>query len=160
MQSTIISLYEIDRKNSAEKMTQKPLKSQVVFKLEGLINLFLRLLALVFIVFAVRYWLLVVGVSNSEIRFDTMPNHWKVAGTFFSVFYPIAALGLWGLFRWGIVIWFLIASLELVMYVFYQQLYGQHNSLVVFHLASMGTWLTYRLVEFLDEKRTLIQNSK
>lgn len=123
-------------------------------------NLFLRILALIFICFAVRYWILLVGALDNEVRFDTMQNHWKIVATFFSVFYPVAALGLWGLFRWGIVIWFLTAGLELAMHVLYPQLYGELNSLVVFHCASMGTWLVYALIEFLDKKRALILKNR
>lgn len=141
-------------------MNDAPLKSGAIFKLEGLMNLFLRVLALVFICFAMRYWLLVVGVFDPEVRFDNMPNHWKVAGTFFSVSYPIVALGLWGLFRWGIVIWFLVASAELIIHAFYPSLYGDYPSLIIFHLASMGTWLLYALIEFLDKKRALILNNR
>ncbi len=141
-------------------MNEEPIKSSIISKLEGLINLFLRILALVFIAFAIKYWLVLVGVLDVEIRFDTMPNHWKVAATFLGVFYPIAALGLWGLYRWGIVIWFLTASIELVMHVFYPQLYGQFETLVIFHLVSMTAWLLYSLVQYLDQRRTLIQNSR
>lgn len=140
-------------------MDQAPIKSGAIFKLEGLMNLFLRVLALIFICFAVRYWLLVVGVLDPEIRFDVMPNHWKVAGAFFSVSYPVAALGLWGLFRWGVVVWFLVAGIELATHLLYPDLFETFRPLIIFHLASMGTWLLYILIEFLDKKRALIINS-
>lgn len=141
-------------------MNEAPMKSRAVFKLEGIMNLFMRILALIFICYAVRYWLLIVGVLDTEIRFDLMPNHWKVAAAFFSVFYPVAALGLWGLFRWGVVIWFLTALAELAMHIFYPQLFGAYDALVIFHLASIGTWLIYALIEFLDAKRTRILDAK
>ena len=141
-------------------MNEAPMKSGAVFKLEGIMNLFLRILAIVFICYAVRYWLLMVGVLDSEIRFDIMPNHMKIASAFFSVFYPIAALGLWGLFRWGVVVWFLTALTELAMYIFYPQLFGDFNALVIFHATSMSAWLIYILIEFLDTKRTQILDAK
>ena len=141
-------------------MNEAPMKSGTVFKLEGIMNLFMRILAIVFICYAVRYWLLMVGVLDPEVRFDIMPNHWKVASAFFSVFYPIAALGLWGLFRWGVVVWFLTALVELTMHVIYPQLFGAYNALVIFHLTSMGTWLIYMLIEYLDSKRTQILDAK
>lgn len=141
-------------------MNEAPMKSGAIYKLEGIMNLFMRVLAIIFICYAVRYWLLIVGVLDAEIRFDIMSNHWKVASAFFSVFYPVAALGLWGLFRWGIVVWFLTALVELAMHIFYPQLFGSYNALVVFHLAGMGAWLIYMLIEFLDSKRTLILNAK
>lgn len=141
-------------------MNEAPMKSGTVFKLEGIMNLFMRILAIVFICYAIRYWLLMVGVLDPEIRFDIMPNHWKVAAAFFSVFYPVAALGLWGLFRWGIVVWFLTALVELAMHVFYPQLFGTYNALIIFHLASMSAWLLYLLIEFVDFKRKQFANAK
>ena len=141
-------------------MNEEPIKSDIVYKLEGLINLFMRVLALIFIWFATRYWLLMVGVLDAEIRFDTMLNHWKAASAFLSVSYPIAALGMWGLFRWGIVIWIITASIEIIMHVLYPQLYGQHDALVLFHLSSMGAWLLYFLIEYFDKKRALMQINK
>lgn len=141
-------------------MNDAPMKSRSIFNLEGIMNLFMRILAIIFICYAIRYWLLMVGVLDPEIRFDVMSNHWKVAATFFSVFYPVAALGLWGLFRWGVVVWFLTAFVELVMHVFYPQLFGAYNALVIFHLVSLATWLIYVLIEFLDSKRTQILNAK
>lgn len=95
----------------------------------------------------------VVGFSNPEIRFDTMPLHWKLTAATLSVMYPIAALGLWGLFRWGIVIWFLTAAIELLMYVVYPDLFGSANTLVLFHISSIAVWLLYKLISFLTSKR-------
>ena len=156
MQLAIIHLYQAII-NLVRKMNPAPTKSPAVFKLEGIMNLFMRVLAFVFICFAIRYWLLMVGILEPDIRFDTMPNHWKIAGTFYSVFYPVAALGLWGLFRWGIVIWFITAGFELAMHLIYPQLFGEYNALVIFHFASMGAWLIYALIEYLDKKRTLMK---
>ena len=102
----------------------------------------------------------VLGILDPAVRFDTMESHWKVAATFFSVFYPIAALGLWGLFRWGIVIWFFAASFELVMHLVYPQLFGDYYSLVVFHVTSLACWLLCILIEYLDRQRLRLKEQK
>lgn len=138
-------------------MTKELSKTSAILNLEGLMNFFLRVLAIVFICFSVLYWIRLVGIADPEVRFDTMPIHWKLTSTILSVFFPIAALGLWGLFRWGIVIWFLVASLELFMHLGYPQLFGNANSLVIFHISSMSAWLLYMLINFLFEKRALIK---
>ncbi len=122
-------------------------------------NLFMKIISLVLIFFAIRYWLLIVGVLDENARFDTMQTHWKVASSFFSIFYPIAALGLWGLSKWGVVIWFLAAGFELVMHLVYPQLFGLYKALVIFHIASMGTWLLYILIDFLDNQRQLLKEN-
>lgn len=123
-------------------------------------NLFLRIVAIALIGFAIRYWLLLIGILDPAVRFDTMESHWKVAATFFSVFYPIAALGLWGLFRWGIVIWFFAASFELVMHLVYPQLFGDYYSLVIFHVTSLACWLLCILIEYLDRQRLRLKEQK
>ncbi len=142
------------------KMSQQIEQPRTVFALEGLMNLFLRIVAIALIGFAIRYWLLLIGILDPAVRFDTMESHWKVAATFFSVFYPIAALGLWGLFRWGIVIWFFAASFELVMHLVYPQLFGDYYSLVVFHVTSLACWLLCILIEYLDRQRLRLKEQK
>lgn len=141
-------------------MNQQTEQSRTVFALEGLMNLFLRVVALALIGFAIRYWLLLIGILDPAVRFDTMETHWKVAATFFSVFYPIAALGLWGLFRWGIVIWFFAASFELVMHLVYPQLFGDYYSLVIFHATSLACWLLCILIEYLDKQRLRLKEQR
>jgi hypothetical protein len=141
-------------------MSQQIEQPRTVFALEGLMNLFLRIVAIALIGFAIRYWLLLIGILDPAVRFDTMESHWKVAATFFSVFYPIAALGLWGLFRWGIVIWFFAASFELVMHLVYPQLFGDYYSLVVFHVTSLACWLLCILIEYLDRQRLRLKEQK
>lgn len=142
------------------KMSQQIEQPRTVFALEGLMNLFLRIVAIALIGFAIRYWLLLIGILDPAVRFDTMESHWKVAATFFSVFYPIAALGLWGLFRWGIVIWFFAASFELVMHLVYPQLFGDYYSLVIFHVTSLACWLLCILIEYLDRQRLRLKEQK
>jgi hypothetical protein len=141
-------------------MSQQIEQPRTVFALEGLMNLFLRIVAIALIGFAIRYWLLLIGILDPAVRFDTMESHWKVAATFFSVFYPIAALGLWGLFRWGIVIWFFAASFELVMHLVYPQLFGDYYSLVIFHVTSLACWLLCILIEYLDRQRLRLKEQK
>ena len=123
------------------------------FGLEGLMVVFLRILALIFIFFGIRYWLLVVGVFDENIRFDNMSNHWKIASAVLSVLYPVAALGLWGLFSWGVVVWTICAAIEIVMYAIFPELFGQLRALMIFHAASIAAWLLIKLVQFLDKRR-------
>lgn len=137
-------------------MNEEPIHSETVFRLEGLIHLWMRGLALIFLFFAVRYWALLVGFNDDTIRFDTMPTHWQVAAATLSVCYPVGALGVWGFHRWGIVVWFITAMIEIIMHVIYPQLYGQALTLVIFHLASMIIWLLFVLFEFLANKKEQI----
>lgn len=142
---------------NADIMNEEPIKNAIVFRLEGLMNLFLRVIAIIFLLYAIRYWMLVVGFTDPDIRFDVMPVHWKISAATLSVLYPVAALGLWGLFRWGIVIWFITVAIELIMYLGYPDLFGQAETLVIFHMVSILTWLIYEVIRFAEEKRALLK---
>jgi len=139
-------------------MSEEPIHNSSIFRLEGLMNLFLRVIAIIFLWFSMRYWMLLVGIDDPQIRFDTMQLHWQIAAANLSVLYPIAALGLWGLFRWGIVIWIITAGMELVMYVGYPDLFGTSKPLVIFHLTSIATWLVYAAIRFLESRRALVRD--
>lgn len=116
------------------------------FDLRRLFNAFLKVLGLFFIGFAIQYWLKAIGVPDETVRFDTMPAHWKAAVAFFAVINPIVGLGLWGNFKWGLVVWAMAALAEVVMFGLYPQHFGPNDAKVVFHIACCLTFITYYLV--------------
>lgn len=96
--------------------------------------LFVRCLALVFLYFAIQYWLRLIGYFPGEnFQFDTMEVHWKVIGPIMAVICPLVALGLWGLFSWGIVVWIVAVAVEIGMYSGFTPLFGTHPYLLSFH---------------------------
>ena len=113
------------------------------FDLRRLYRLFTRIVSLFFIALAVQYWLKAIGFPDSNIRFDTMSSHWQVAVAFLAVVQPIASLGLWGNFKWGLVVWAIVAGVELLMYSFYSEYFGANIPILVFHLASLTTFVLY-----------------
>ena len=122
--------------------------------LDKLCTLFLRMIALFFVVFAIQYWLRIVGFYEGELfRFDTMPNHWKAAVAILAVLYPVTALGLWGLFSWGIVLWVAALIVEGVMYLGYPHLFGSADMLVIFHVSGILVYLAFRLARVILAKR-------
>ncbi len=117
-------------------------------------TLYLRAISLFFIVFAIRYWLQIVGFYDGELnRFDTMPEHWRIAVGVLSVLYPVAALGLWGLFSWGVVLWIAALIMEVGMYAGFSHLFGEAQMLVMFHLSAFAIYLVIRIVMFLLARR-------
>ena len=99
---------------------------------------FLRVVAIFLIFFALQYWMRLTGItSDSQWRFDTMPEHWQFAASVLAVAMPVAALGLWGRFSWGIAIWFPVIAAEIAMYGFLPQLYGPADLLLAFHAACL-----------------------
>ena len=113
------------------------------YNVEKLISLFLNLLALFMIFMTVRYWMMLVGFPDAGIRFDTMPVSVRLVVTSLSILMPIAALGLWGGYRWGIAIWIVAVVIELLSYLFLPQQYQNPEMLVFSHLATFLVFCVY-----------------
>ncbi|MEZ5872626.1 MAG: DUF6163 family protein [Nitratireductor sp.] len=106
---------------------------------------FLRIVAMVLLVYALQYWMRLTGFNpGPENRFDTMSEHWQIAASVLAVLLPVAALGLWGLFSWGIVVWFVAIALEIGIYAGLPDLYGRADLRVVFHVLSISVYLLFR----------------
>lgn len=106
--------------------------------------LFLRLVALFFLIYAVQYWIRIIGYYDGpQYRFDTMSTAWKTAVAILAVLCPLTALGLWGVFSWGVVVWIAAALIELLMYAVYPEVFGANSTRVTFHLATLAMYLVY-----------------
>ena len=97
----------------------------------------LRIVSLTLLAFSIAYWTKLVGVVDPALRFDTLTSAWKVAATSLVVLQAVASLGLWGGWRWGVVIWVLVALIEFVMYGLNSSIFGSANILLVFHAVSL-----------------------
>jgi hypothetical protein len=101
------------------------------------------------IVFALQYWMRLTGIfSGPQYRFDTMAEHWRIATLAMAVGLPVTALGLWSGASWGIVLWFPVAAIELVMYLWLDELYGTAPFKVSFHIVTILFFVGY---SFLDQ---------
>ncbi|MFK7903169.1 MAG: DUF6163 family protein [Nitratireductor sp.] len=118
-------------------------------------SLFYRLISLVLIYIAIVYWMGILGISHEgERRFDLIALHWQYATTILCVLLPIAALGLWGGFSWGVAIWLICAITELVMYQALPHLFGQHPNIVFFHLFCMVVFVSLiSIATFIENKK-------
>lgn len=99
----------------------------------SLVGIYLKIVALFLIVFSLGYWARLVGIHDPTFAFDSMPPHWQAAIASLVVLQPIAALGLWGHSRWGIVVWVLVIAIEFVMYGLFPSLFGTANRLLMFY---------------------------
>ena len=130
-------------------------KKQEGFSLfDFLETVFYRLVALFLLVFAVQYWIRIVGITEGpQARIDTMAEHWQVAAVTLSVILPVAALGLWGRFAWGPVVWILVIAIELTMYIGFPELFGVNNMVVIFHVISFGLYILFLAAELILAKK-------
>ena len=115
--------------------------------------LFLRLVSMVLLAFSAGYWAMLTGISDSEIRFDTMSSAWKIAATSLVVLQPIAALGLWGGWRWGVVLWILVAAIEATMYGVYPGTFGEYAFALAFHSSTILIYFLAILIISLRKKK-------
>ena len=110
--------------------------------LDAVETIFTRGVALVLLVFAISYWMRLTGFHGGpDYRFDTMSEHWRIASASLAVFFPVAALGLWGRFSWGMVVWFLAAAQEVAMHTWFSDLFGRAYLIVAFHLITLLVFL-------------------
>lgn len=118
------------------------------------ISVFLRIMAMFLLLFALKYWAMIIGYPpGSATRFDQMNEPWRTAGATLSVLFPIAALGLWGQFAWGGFIWFLAIAIEAVIYGWYNEIFGSNRELLLFHLISFSGFLTLLAGRFFSQRR-------
>ena len=78
-----------------------------------LMTIFLRIVAVACLWFALNLWSDLIGYgSNGALRFDLLDTDTKAAASCLAVLYPVAAIGLWLKGSWGPVIWTLAAAVE------------------------------------------------
>lgn len=123
------------------------------FDIQSLFSIFTKVIALFFIGFTFQYWLMAIGLSDPTFRFDTMPSHWKALVAAFAVLHPIVALGLWGGFRWGLVVWAIAAGTECIIYTLYQDSFGSNETVIFFHLSCCVVFLAYLVARKLETMR-------
>jgi len=117
-------------------------------------RVFLRMIALYCLLFGFLYWVRLVGYYDGPLwRFDLMPIHWQVAAVTLAVFFPIAAIGLWGLTSWGPVIWFICAAVETIMYAVFPDLFGNRLPVVISHALVAAFYIALRVALHVERRR-------
>ena len=115
---------------------------------------YLRIVAIVLIWFALRYWAMIVGMEGTPFGgFDRMPEYWRATSAGLSVLLPVAAVGLWGRFPWGVFIWLLAIACEVAMYSLFSGLFGRNDQVLVFHAATFLAYLMVRLASLATGRR-------
>ena len=103
-------------------------------------KVFLRAVALFLLIYSLNYWMRIVGLAG-DIRFDLMPEHWQVASATLAVLLPVTAVGMWGLYPWGLLTWFLTIAIELTMYAFQTDYFGRNDLVLAFHFVALIAWM-------------------
>jgi len=121
---------------------------------ETLFAWFQRLVAAYCLLFGVLYWVRLIGYYEGPLwRFDLMPVQWQISAVTLSAFFPFAAIGLWMLASWGPVIWAICALIEIVMFVGFPQIFGQHYLAVGTHVFAACLYVAFRIIIGLQKRQ-------
>lgn len=116
---------------------------------------FHRVVAALCLLFGVLYWIRLIGFYPGSVwRFDLMPLHWQIISAALAVLFPFAAVGLWLVASWGPVIWFVCAAIEIIVYGFYQDVFGPRNWAIALHLAVGLCYVGFRAALHFRHRRT------
>lgn len=114
---------------------------------------FHRVVAGYCLLFGVLYWIRLIGLYEGNLwRFDLMPAHWQVAAVALAILFPVAGAGLWMVASWGPVIWFICASVEVIMYGVLPELFGFRPAVIVSHALVAVLYLVFRVVIYLQKR--------
>ncbi|ODN66836.1 DUF6163 family protein [Methylobrevis pamukkalensis] len=103
---------------------------------------FVRLLAVVFLVSGLHDWSVVLSPPGGGNFFD-LPLAQRVATVFFAVCDLVAAVGLWLLASWGAVVWLIAALTEVALHAFFADVFGTAPVTVGFHMVSVVIYTVF-----------------
>lgn len=119
----------------------RPVASPRVARIQGIIHLYLRSLAIVLLLLGLMHWLVILGVFvNPAWRFEVMPIAWQTATIVLAAGYLVAGVGLWMRVAWGVVIWVAAALFEIVIHVGFTRYFGLNPLIVGFHLVTLAIY--------------------
>lgn len=106
---------------------------------------FLRVLALVFVVFALQTWMVAVGLEAPDLRFDTADRTQRVYLAVLGVLFPVVAVGLWTTLSWGRVVWLIAIGFQMGAGWWYPQAIPGATATTTFHLLSLTIYIGFVL---------------
>ncbi len=108
-------------------------------------TVFLRVLALVFVIFTLQMWLVCVGFDDTDLRFDLADRSMRVYLAVLAVLFPVAAVGLWTTLSWGRVVWLLAIGFQMSAGWLYPQTFPEAVATTSFHLLSLVVYIGFVL---------------
>jgi len=122
--------------------------------LNFLLNLFLRLLAVVFFGATLYTWLATIGYwEGTNFRFDTMPVELKIYSAVMLVMLPVVSVGLWTTLPWGRVIWLFAITFQCVSILRFPGIVIFSQWVLIFHAACLVSYLILQGMLYVIDKK-------
>ena len=86
-----------------------------------------------------------MDVLSLRLNLNSLPGVWTIWIWFLLVGDLSAAIGLWKLKSWGIYLFLMIASFQLVAYVGFPSTFGSQRELIAFHLVSLAIYAALKI---------------
>ena len=136
----------------------RPVPSPRVARAQGILNLYLRSLAIVLLLLGLLHWMVILGVFVTPgLRFEVMPIHLQAATMVLAVSNLVAGVGLWLRVGWGVVVWVASALFEIVIHVFFSRYFGLNPLIIIFHVLTL---LAYGALVFSLRRASLRPRSR
>lgn len=129
----------------------EPQRAPLSFDAGFVLDWYMRLMALVFLVMGVFQWAVLIGVLSWDGRLITAaPLPVQAATVYFAVVDLTAAIGLWLAAPWGGVIWLLATMSRIMLHSAFMSIFGQDNVSVALMVVSI---LAYLILTFLADRQ-------
>ena len=89
---------------------------------DGRLVLFMRVIAIVWLIKGLSSWLIVLGIWSPHTSFYTATLGYQSTIVYFAVTDPIAAIGLWIATAWGGILWLLAIVTNIILAFFFPQI--------------------------------------
>lgn len=109
------------------------------------LHVFVRALAALEFAKGLFHWAALIGVGGAGEPFSDASMAWRVATVFFAVADLVAAVGLWLGAAWGVVIWLLAASAQMLFGTIAPGSFSGHWAFAAFEVAAMALYLALSL---------------
>jgi hypothetical protein len=128
------------------------LPTRTIFLPELLMTIFLRMVAVACLWFALDIWSDLIGYgSNGILRFDLLDTDMKAAAASLAVLYPVAAIGLWLKGSWGPVIWTVAAAVEVARHESFPGIFGTSGPTLLMIGSTVLVYAALRLTLWLKK---------
>ncbi|CAN7399067.1 DUF6163 family protein [Rhizobium sp. LjRoot254] len=128
------------------------LPQRTFFLPELLMTIFMRMVAVACLWFALDIWSDLIGYgSNGILRFDLLDTDMQAAAAALSVLYPVAAIGLWLKGSWGPVVWTVTAAVEVARHESFPGIFGTSGPTLLMIVSTVALYLALRITLWLKK---------